>query len=65
MLVNLSEISTGRPKANNFEPYFTSLLHTLNKAWDTAAYEKDTAPIVAAIDESENSNQSKGKIYAY
>lgn len=55
----------GRPKANNFEPYFTSLLHTLNRSWDTESYEKETAPIVASIDEYEGSNQIKGKIYAY
>jgi hypothetical protein len=33
--------------------------------WNTATYEKETAPIVASIDEYEGSNQIKGKIYAY
>lgn len=33
--------------------------------WDTENYEKETAPIVDAIDEFEGSNQIKGKIYAY
>lgn len=55
----------GRPKANNFEPTFIGLLHILNKSWDTAMYEKETAPIVASINEYESSNQIKGKIYAY
>lgn len=55
----------GRPKANNFEPYIISLLHILNNEWDTNTYEKDTAPIVNAIDEIEGSNQIKGRIYAY
>lgn len=59
------DLFRGRPKANNFESYFNSLLHTLNTVWDTAIYEKETAPIVAGIDEYENSNQIKGKIYAY
>jgi hypothetical protein len=61
----LAGVFIGRPKTNNFEPYISSLLHTLDKAWDTTAYEKQTAPIVAAIDEYEDSNQIKGKIYAY
>jgi hypothetical protein len=55
----------GRSKANNFEPYIISLLHTLKRIWDTASYEKETAPIVAGIDEYESSNQIKGKLYAY
>ena len=55
----------GRAKANNFEPYILSILYTLNKMWDTATYEKETAPIVATIDEMEGSNQIEGKIYAY
>ncbi|MDB5165023.1 MAG: hypothetical protein JWL89_649 [Candidatus Saccharibacteria bacterium] len=55
----------GRAKANNFEPYIISLLHTLNKVWDTATYEKEIAPIAAEIDEYEGSNQIKGKLYAY
>jgi hypothetical protein len=33
--------------------------------WDTETYDKETAPIVAAIDEFEGFNQIKGKIYAY
>lgn len=64
-LEKAQNVLNGRSKAKNFEPYFTSLLHTLNKAWDTATYEKETAPIVAVIDEYEGSNQSQGKIYAY
>jgi hypothetical protein len=55
----------GRAKANNFEPYIISLLHILNKAWDTATYAEETEPIITAIDEYEGSNQIKGKIYAY
>jgi hypothetical protein len=54
-----------RAKANNFELYTISLIHILNKVWDTAKHEKETAPIVATIDEKEGSNQIKGKIYAY
>jgi hypothetical protein len=55
----------GRAKANNFEPYIISLLHILNKMLDAETYEKETAPIIATIDEYEASNQIKGKIYAY
>jgi hypothetical protein len=33
--------------------------------WDTTSYEKETAPIVAALDDYEGSNQIKGKLYAY
>jgi hypothetical protein len=65
MMTELDEMSSGRSKANNFEPYILSLLYTLNKIWDTTKYEKETAPIVAAIDELESPNQIKGKIYAY
>lgn len=55
----------GRAKANNFEPYIICLLHILNKMWDTETYEKETAPIVAGLDEYEGSKQIKGKAYAY
>jgi hypothetical protein len=55
----------GRSKANNFEPYIISLLHALNKMWDSAQYAKETAPIIAALDDNETSNQMKGNIYAY
>lgn len=55
----------GRPKANNFEPHLENILLALNQSWDSSNYEKDTAPIVALIDEKESSNQIKGKIYAY
>lgn len=63
--VENGEFSNGRSKANNFEPYIISLLHALNKMWDSTSYEKETAPIVAALDDFESSNQIKGKIYAY
>jgi hypothetical protein len=36
-----------------------------NKMWDTETYEKETAPIVAGLDENEGSNQIMGKLYAY
>lgn len=44
---------------------FISLLHILNKIWDTETYEKEIAPIIAGIDDYEGSNQIEGKIYAY
>lgn len=55
----------GRPKAITFEPHFHNLLHALSQAWNASTYEKETAPIVATIDEYESANQIKGKIYAY
>jgi hypothetical protein len=64
-MVDLSKVASGRSKANNFESYIISLLHDLNKMWDSAAYEKETAPIIAERDEYEDSNQIKGKICAY
>ena len=65
LLVDLSEISTGRPKANIFEPHLENILFALNQSWNSSNYEKDTAPIVTLIDEKESSNQIRGKIYAY
>lgn len=56
---------TGRSRSNNIEPYFSSLLNTLNDTWDTARYIKLSAPIIEAIDENESSNQIKSEIYAY
>jgi len=64
-MVDLDEISSGRAKANIFEPYIISLLHILNEVWDAETYEKETTPIIAEIDEYDGSNQIKGKLYAY
>jgi|GEM_PF-4391094 len=61
----VSPSNHGRSRTNNIEPYFASLLNTLNEVWDTAKYIKLTAPVIEAIDEDESANQIKGKIYAY
>ena len=56
---------TGRSKANNVEPYFSSLLNTLNEIWDTAKYNKTMSPVIEAIDFNESTNQIKSKTYTY
>lgn len=56
---------TGRSKANNVEPIFAGILNTLNETWDTVKYERNTAPVMATIDDSESANQISGKIYTY
>lgn len=63
--VKSGNFDRGRPKANNFELHLESILFALNQSWDSSNYEKNTAPLIALIDEKESSNQIKGKIYAY
>jgi len=64
-MVDLSKILCGRSKANNVEPIFAGILNTLNETWDTVKYERNTAPVMATIDDSESANQISGKIYTY
>ncbi len=55
----------GRPKANNFEPSLTRLLHSLASAWDTESFAKNTESLLATI-QIDGSEMSKlGSKYHY
>jgi hypothetical protein len=58
-------IYIGRPKANTFEPTFTSLLHTLIHTWNNETFAKNTEPVLAAIELERYELATKGTLYEY